>query len=406
MIRHSNNFQFLIFNFQLFIALVSTMILTSCVNDLPYDAEVGAPKLVLNAMLTPNGEQLTATVSRTVHFLDTEEPQRLSDATVTATINGEEYTLTYDAADERYVSHYGLNAGDEVTLTAIHALGTATATQRVMSPTAVDVVATAMQPFVKPGDPLSGMLLGDVDSALVVSIHIDDPADEVNYYRLTIYYEGSYEVTFNSDIYYTEQSPQTPPKSSTRGGLTGIADSTLPLLGDKRGAESRETYLETFYPHYLFTESSSRLFTDSESTGQLLGGLLYMSSYNSFLFTDEHLRNNQGMPVIDFQMLLEEPSTHYDDMFDPEHGWEEGFTDGYIDPADTVSRATYHYHFMLETLSEDYYRYLTTVASYSLMGGTFVGEPTHIHSNIRGGLGIVGSYSTTTCSGEKEYEFP
>lgn len=355
--------------------LFIAMMFSSCVNDIPYDAEIGAPKLVLNAILTPDGEQLTATVSRTVHFLDTEEPQRLSDATVTATINGEEHTLTYDAAAEKYVSHYGLNAGDEVTLTAIHPLGTATATQRVMSPTAVNVTTTAMQPFVKPGDPLSGMLLSDVDSALVVNIHIDDPADETNYYRLTINYEGSYEVMFREDI-YMKRTPQA-------------------------------TYLETFYPHYLLTESSSRLFTNSESTGQLLGGLMYMSSYNSLLFTDEHLRNDQGVPAIDFLMLLETPATS-DDMYDPESGWSNDMDEGsgYIFPADTVSRATYHYSFTLETLSEDYYRYLNTASSYAMIGGAFVGEPTHIHCNIRGGLGIVGSYSRTLCSGYKEYGFP
>lgn len=377
MARHTNNFQFII-------ALVSTMMFSSCVNDIPYDAEIGAPKLVLNAILTPNGEQLTATVSRTAHFLDTEEPQRLSDATVTATINGEAYALTYDANTQKYVSHYGLNAGDEVTLTAIHTLGTATATQRVTQPTNVNIVGTSMQPFVKPGDPLSGMLLSDVDSALVVSLHVDDPADEANYYRLTINYEGSYEVTFRDDIYSAPIHPKFSPK----------------------GAESQDTYWETFYPHYLLTESSSRLFTDSESTGQLLGGLMYMSSHNSLFFTDEHLRNSQGIPVIELLMLLETPATS-NDMYDPESGWDDGMDEesDYIFPADTVSRATYHYHFTLETLSEDYYRYLNTASSYGTMGGAFVGEPTHIHCNIQGGLGIVGSYSTAACEGTTAYSF-
>lgn len=379
------------------------LLLFSCVNDIPYDAEIGAPKLVLNAMLTPNGQQMTATVSRTVHFLDTEEPQRLDDATVIATINGEEYALTYDATTGQYLSYYGLNAGDEVTLTATHTLGTATATQCVVYPTPIAVAGTTMQPFTPPADPLSGMLLSDVDSALLVSLHVNDPADEANYYRLTINYEGSYDVTFRDDI-YAEQSSQTPPKSSPRGGLASIADSTLSPWGNKSEVSGSSTYQETFYPHYLLTESSSQLFTSSESAGQLLSGLMYMSSYNSFLFTDEQLRNREGEPVIDFLMLLETPATRYDDMFDPEHGWEEGTTDGYIAPADTVSRANYHYSFMLETLSEDYYRYLTTVASYSIMGGTFVGEPTHIHSNIRGGLGIVGSYSTAECNGTRTYK--
>lgn len=53
------------------------------------------------------------------------------------------------------------------------------------------------------------MLLSDVDSALVVNIHIDDPADEANYYRLTINYEGSYEVMFREDI-YTKRTPRPP----------------------------------------------------------------------------------------------------------------------------------------------------------------------------------------------------
>ena len=69
------------------------MMMSSCVNDLPYDEQIGAPRLVLNALLLPDST-LTVTVGRTAHFLDTEEPQRLADATVTATINGKSITLT------------------------------------------------------------------------------------------------------------------------------------------------------------------------------------------------------------------------------------------------------------------------------------------------------------------------
>ena len=70
--------------------------LTSCINEIPYNAEIGAPKLVLNAMLQPDS-LLTATVSSTAHFLDIEEPQRLADATVVAVVNDKEVTLTYSA---------------------------------------------------------------------------------------------------------------------------------------------------------------------------------------------------------------------------------------------------------------------------------------------------------------------
>ena len=361
--------------------------LSSCVNDLPYDAEIGAPKLVLNALLTPNGEQLTATVGRTVHFLDAEEPPRLSDATVTATINGEEYRLTYDATTRKYFSHYCLNAGDEVTLTATHALGTATATERVMYPTPIHIASVAMQPFTNPGDPVSLAMLNDVDSALLVSLYIDDPIEEKNYYRLTLYYEGSYEVDWGDGGYMASPNP-------SQGGELSPAMPESPLFRRGRG--------EAFHPHYLLTESCSRLIIDSESASQLLGSLLYMTSENSFLFSDEQLRNKEGQPIIDLLMLLESPRSS-DDMYNPESGWADDDTwgdDDYIFPADTVSRATYHYSFMIETLSEDYYRYLQSVASYEILGGAFVGEPTPIHSNIQGGLGIVGSYSTTPWTGD------
>jgi hypothetical protein len=165
---------------------------------------------------------------------------------------------------------------------------------------------------------------------------------------------------------------------------------------------------EVFYPHYLLTESSSRLVIESESAAQLLGGLLYMTSSNSIIFSDEHLRGADGQPVIDFLMLMEYPRSSKN-MYNSESGWGEedlweGEPNDFIFPADTVSSAHYRSHFILETLSEDYYRYLNDVASYSMMGGLSIGEPTPIHTNIRGGLGIVGSYASKKWEMEMQYK--
>lgn len=354
------------------------MMLTACVNDLPYDAETGSPRLVLNALLLPDSA-LTATVSRTAHFLDTEAPQRLADATVIATVNGEEHQLIYVAATESYHSSCTLHAGDEVTLTATHAIGTATATAQVMKGIPLTVAHTAMQPFTNPGDPVSLATLNDVDSAMLVTLHIDDPADESNYYRLTMDYVGTYQARYPEGIYGDYSTSE----------------------NDGTGHFITEEY---YYPHYLFTESSSRLIIDSESASQLLGGLLYLTSSNSIIFTDEQLRST-GEPIIDFLMLMESPRNSSNDMYNPESGWgyDDDWTNGFIFPADTVSRITYHHSFVLESLSEDYYRYLQSASSYDLMGGILVGEPTPVHSNIRGGLGIVGSYSGTGCADSVKY---
>ena len=357
------------------------MMLSSCVNDLPYDEQIGPPRLVLNALLLPDST-LTATVGRTAHFLDSEEPQRLADATVTAVVNGESIPLVYAADTKDYRSTCVLRSGDEVALTASHAIGTATATVQVMAPTPLAVVHTEMQPFTNPGDPVSLATLNDVDSAMLVSLYIDDPTEESNYYRLTIDYYGTYLVRYPEGIY---------------------GACCMDRQDDALGCFVAE---ESFYPHYLLTESSSRLVIDSESASQLLGGLLYLTSYNSLIFTDEQLRSTDGQTIVDFLMLMESPRTDRE-MLDPESGWLGGdeWPDGLIFPSDTVSHVTYHYDFVLETLSEDYYRYLSTVSSYGVMGGTFVGEPTHIYTNVCGGLGIVGSYSCTSCGGDREFAF-
>lgn len=361
--------------------------LLSCVNDLPYDAKIGASKLVLNALLQPDS-LLTASVSRTTHFLDTEEPQRLDDATVTAVVNGVEMHLTYSADTRDYRSTYHLRPSDEVTLTATHSIGTATSTAQVMPPKAIVIAHTVMLPFINPGDPVSLAMLNDVDSALMVSLYIDDPADETNYYRLTIDYEGSYLARYPSGIY------------------------TDGLIEESPMEEDGDTIIEeNFYPHYLLTESSSRLVIDSESAAQLLGGLLYLTSSNSIIFSDEHLRGTSGQPIVDFLMLMEYPRRS-EDMYNPESGWteeniwgDEPWADDFIFPSDTVSNAIYHSHFTLETLSEDYYRYLNDVASYNMMGGMGIGEPTPIHTNISGGLGIVGSYASTKSCIDMSYRF-
>ena len=110
--RHTNNFQFSISNFQFIIAL-SAMIMTSCVNEVPYRAEDSKPRLYLNAILLPDS-QLTATVGRTAHFLEDQQAYRLSDAEVTAVINGNSLPLAYDEDTKNYHSSYRLRSGDKV----------------------------------------------------------------------------------------------------------------------------------------------------------------------------------------------------------------------------------------------------------------------------------------------------
>ena len=364
--RHTNNFQFSISNFQFIIAL-SAMIMTSCVNEVPYRAEDSDPRLYLNALLLPDS-QFTATVGRTAHFLEDQQAYRLSDAEVTAVINGNILPLAYNEDTKNYHSSYRLRSGDEITLTAhADAYGTATATATVATPTRMSITDITTLPFTNPGDPVSLSTLNDADSAMLVTLHIDDPTEEANYYRLTIDYYATYLAKY-PNWFYTDE----------------------PIV-----EEGYTTRTEHFYPHYLLTERSSQLLIDSETTSQLITSMLYMTSDNSFLFTNEQLRHEAGKPSIEFLLLHELP--RHSSMQDPESGlwtYDNGRSDDFIFPIDTVSQATYHYHFELETLSEDYYRYLTTKSTYDLTGGAMISEPVRIHSNVNTGVGIVGSYSS------------
>ena len=341
------------------------MIMTSCVNEVPYRAEDSDPRLYLNALLLPDS-QLTATVGRTAHFLEDQQAYRLSDAEVTAVINGNILPLAYNEDTKNYHSSYRLRSGDEITLTAhVDAYGTATATATVATSTRMSITDITTLPFINPGDPVSLSTLNDADSAMLVTLHIDDPTEEANYYRLIIDYYATYLAKY-PNWFYTDE----------------------PIV-----EEGYTTRTEHFYPHYLLTERSSQLLIDSETTSQLITSMLYMTSDNSFLFTDEQLRHEAGKPCIDFLLLHELP--RHSSMQDPESGlwtYDNGRSDDFIFPVDTVSQATYHYHFELETLSEDYYRYLSTKSTYDLTGGTMISEPVHIHSNVNTGVGIAGSY--------------
>ena len=364
--RHTNNFSLSSFIFQLSFALASAL-LASCVNEVPYRAEDSDPRLYLNALLLPDS-QLTATVGRTAHFLEDQQAYRLSDAEVTAVINGTTLPLAYDEDTKNYHSSYRLRSGDEITLTAhADAYGTATATATVATPTRMSITDITTLPFTNPGDPVSLSTLNDVDSAMLITLHIDDPTEEANYYRLTIDYYATYLAKY-PNWFYTDE----------------------PIV-----EEGYTTRTEHFYPHYLLTERSSQLLIDSETTSQLITSMLYMTNDYSFLFTDEQLRHEAGKPSIDFLLLHELP--RHSSMQNPESGpWTYGNdeSDDFIFPIDTVSQATYHYHFELETLSEDYYHYLTTKSTYDLTGGAMISEPVRIHSNVNTGVGIVGSYSS------------
>lgn len=355
-------------SFVILIQLILAMIMTSCVNEVPYRAEDSEPRLYLNALLQPDS-LLTAMVGRTAHFLEPQQAYRLSDAEVTAVVNGTALRLAYDESTKNYHSSYRLSSGDEVTLTArTNAYGTATATAVVATPTRMTITDISTQPFINPGDPVSLATLNDVDSAMLVTLLIDDPAEEANYYRLTIDYYGKYPARYPEGIYGEFDSPST--------------------------EEGYYISQEQFYPHYLLTERSSQLLIDSETTSQLVSSMLYMTGENSFLFTDEQLCHEAGKPSIDFLLLHELPRSSR--LQNPESGpwtYDYGWDDDFIFPSDTVSQTTYHYHFELEALSEDYYRYLSTKSTYDLTGGgAMVSEPVRIHSNVNTGVGIVGSY--------------
>lgn len=350
--------------FSRFLMIVVLLLMTQCTKDIEYRGPDLDPMLVVNAVAR-SGEQLMVAVSHSTFFLDSSEPERLSDASVSVSINGESRDAVFDADTLGYIDSRIVRAGDEIELNVSHPeYGQASSSVRV-SPEAKFSTDWSIAPYLSEyeddtfwdvdsgweylSSELDNDLSSEPDSVLVLDVLIELPEDEC-YYRLTVDPVMSFVVGrgfFASDYnYYVSWSLD---RTSALGiGLIDVSDSFT-----YEGVKS-----------FVFSGESMRQASDANirMTIRMASPLypLYLALRMAGLIDDEH--------TVTAEDLLK-------------------LIDGDCKLSVKVS---------LERITPEYYRYIRSSVSYmesDFALASFFSEPVQIYSNIRGGLGILGARS-------------
>ncbi|MBO4268350.1 MAG: DUF4249 domain-containing protein [Bacteroidaceae bacterium] len=356
-------------------AALGLMILlaAACTKDIEYKGPDSKPMLVMNCIVQ-DGEVPVIHVSRSVFFLDFFQSRKSLDdrTTVDVEINGESRHAAWDTSEQVYTDGRTVHAGDIVHITASHPdYPGVSATDTVPVPS--ECIITGFRKQYSPRKTI-GELFDDIDpsfddsridSTWVVEIEIDDLKDHPDYYFLTImptisfvtdHYEGGPLDTVTVPLHY-----QIPAKTK--------------ILLDQSDAAT--SFLEE-------TESD-----DEFKYGQ-----------ESFIFPDQHIKDGSRLT---FEILMERPDTvsgiiyttdsldYYSGYgsYDPYYYSNYLFTSGQI-----YGDLVYSANVVLHTLSSSYYFYHKSTEDFEDAEMTLMSEPVTVISNVKGGAGILGAYSS------------
>ncbi len=323
----------------------AVMLACACVKDIPYNGNDSEPMIVINCMAR-TGEPLDVYVSRSRFFLDTSyDSNKLSDADVSVTINSVTQKPSYDSDEECYSDNRTVMPGDTITVRASHPqFGNATATQVIPMPSTISKEKESRKAFNKNNN----WSWTWADSVWSVSVCIKPETAGRHYYRLSLYPERSIKSKNDKSIISVE---------SSRFGLTQSTKMTLGLINQESILDGEDEY--SFY-----------------------------YSTPTYTFSDEKLPAD-GM--LTFEIALDRPNE------EPFYGYLEGVEEPeeYLWSRDADKTIDYQCRFVLETLSEETYQYLLSAQQYEDSGWSIFSDPVMVLSNVSGGLGILGSSSTS-----------
>lgn len=317
----------------------------ACTKDIPYTGKGSNPMIVINCMARA-GRPLDIFVSRSRFFLDSDEgTSKLSDASVTVTVNSVSMTPDFDEDKECFTDWRIVSPGDTVTVTASHPMfGTATSTSIVPAPSRIALEKSAYKIFSQP----SHSTVALADSVWSLSVSITPETEGLHYYRLTVFPEQF---------------------------MFSQADNSLIAIFPCRFTESQSTRMTLG-----LIDQESILEGDDEAH------FYYGSS--TYVFTDEMLNKDD---LLTFEVAIDRPlgETILGDISadgsEIEYNWE----------TEVDHTIEYRCMFILETISEDTYRYVESAHQYQETGWSIFTEPVLVLSNINGGLGVLGSSAST-----------
>lgn len=348
----------------IFAALICTILFASaCVTDIEYNGPDSKSKLVVNCIVQ-DGKAPLFHISRSRSFLEyyLSNEDLKTGVDVEISINDQVKKASYNEELNAYTDGRIVGQGDVISVTAVHELyGSVTSTDTV--PYSQQCYLNShIQKYVHKqtiseafDDYYTSFNDENVDSLWVVQLDFQDNPNSDDFYFLQIEPIMSYTQKWS---YYN------------------IVDTVNQYLHFKVPAATK-IILEQSDP-------STALLEETEEDSQFeLGTALYV-------FTDQYIKDGGK---VTFEVLIEKPDTaHY--IFTGDY---DIYDVSYLNPDDyTVTygnRIDYRFKAKLYVVSRSYYLYHKSVKDYDDADMSFLSEPVTIISNIKGGIGILGSYA-------------
>jgi hypothetical protein len=357
------------------IILSAAVLICACTKDIEYKGPDSERMLIVNS-ITRSGNIPLFRMSHSAFFLDSyySGHNLNSDVTVNVDINGETRTATYDESCKAYSDGRAIHDGDIISVTASHPLyGTASATDTV--PHAQNCLFSNYRKEYVPTQTMSELFddfISDfddssVDSVWVTELEIQGIDDKKDFYMLTIEPILTY-YRYND---WTEQYDTLQTSLHYK-----IPSETKILLGQADGATA--------------------VLEETEADSQFEWGK------TEFLFDDLHIKDGNKFS---FDIMMEKPDTvEYIYTYSNE-GHYEG-ADPYSITDKIKDEVVYSVTVKLYVLSDAYYYYHKSVNDYwDADDISFLSEPVTILHNVKGGAGIVATYTSKTFQTEFKYKF-
>lgn len=312
-------------------------LLMACEKDIEFSGDMVEPMMVINS-ISSTDTLLEIKITKSRFFLQYGDTfETVNDATVELHVNGTVIDTMANRGNGRYRSHYRLTEGDRVRIEA-HAPNLPSTSAEML--------------VVKP------VTLVKLDTSLI----INDQIPKVNYW----YTDTNWTIdTIGWVRYCTVKCKLTfsdPPNEENFYRL---------VLYTKEGGGPFELFTQ-----YIRFDKADVVFGE---TGQA-EGLFDEMEYNRYgIFTDELFDGKNYPLTFSFQTALE---------------WDVDSTGNEVFPDPNVMENPVELYINLQSLSKSYYLYLVTSSSYN--EGDLFAEPVQIHSNIEGGIGLLGNYAHST----------
>jgi len=322
----------------IFLAIL-TACFSGCINELEFDGEVTKPYLVMNGYVTPDSV-VKVHLTKSKFFLQSDETFTfVTNATVKLYVNNSEKEIMTYTSEGYYTSTYKPLVGDIIKIVASNSeFSNVNSTIEVLNPSVILSVDSSNHVYEK--TPMISGYSSNGGSVILdtTGYSINEQCDFKVKFRDPADKNNYYRISFKMINYYEN--------------------------------DSTSEQIPYFY-------SDDMVFTNGQEATDIIDISAYSSNYNEF--SDELFNGKEYKLKVSYNLH----SLYYTD---------EKYLQYNENPKLPLRRELY---ITLNSISKAYFLYLKTRAA-SANEVEFFSEPVQVYSNIMGGLGILGSYSSST----------